>query len=439
MRRLIDACNGVPEGRLRGMRSIFCTLFLAVVTILFPYVAKADSDRALLATMIDMCESGLETSCHDVAEFYYGDERKRYLNEAFNFYKKACNAGLGKSCRMIGKMYYEGDLGAGDDTSIALKFFDMACDNEDASGCFLVATMLRDGQGAAADPERSVGYFRQACEKGSAGGCDEWGMAHFSETGDEIVNAEALAAFEKGCVLKSGDACFHAGRLHYKGLVTPADHAKALDRYASACSFGKKEACEKASRMYAQGDGTEKNEEKAFLYARGMQDQSVVAPPSESKDAPRPAFSESLLPPHTFKKLFAIHPLSLIITPFLLGIFSLQTDFDIAIHPVVGVSVDSTILAGGGMFGLQLNIGVILNFQKKFIKGWFVEPYVLLGFLVSPSVHPIMGAGVIIGYTAIWNNGFVLKSGLGVEGGIMVVNVLGMIAPRLLLGLGYAW
>jgi TPR repeat protein len=203
-------------------------------------------------------------------------------------YEKACTAGAGLGCALLGAMYLHGH-GVDPDREKALRYGERAralwvaaCEGAEPRWCTYAASLTGRG-GERGDLARA--YDRRACDQGIAAGCAlvqvarlglstgerddvERELSRLCEDGEPTA-CTGLASIERraprdadaarraaeltvrACELGNRDACMDAGVLSELGEWLPRDEAATRHRLGSACERGLAEAC-----LYLAQDAT---------------------------------------------------------------------------------------------------------------------------------------------------------------------------------------
>ncbi len=142
--------------------------------------------------------------------------------------------------------------------SVALAFYERACDATKDLGCLEVARALRDGRGdVPADPPRAYAAFRRLCEEQQrAEGCTTAGLMEWGGKGVGVDKAAAYAHFERGCSAGDGLGCFLQGAAAGAGEGAPKDETRAVELYRLACEREVLDGCDLLADAVEAGRGT---------------------------------------------------------------------------------------------------------------------------------------------------------------------------------------
>ena len=154
--------------------------------------------------------------------------------------RRACDAGEGRSCRLIGLAYRDGEV-LPKDPAEAARHLAMACDRADRSACAALAEL----HGERGELAQLVVLSRRACQMGHGEACAVLGSAYRRGEGVAANEAEALRWTNAGCQAGFRRACDILIGLDVK-LPLPAEIQ--ADLYRDACKHGVTTAC---ARLHA--------------------------------------------------------------------------------------------------------------------------------------------------------------------------------------------
>lgn len=159
---------------------------------------------------------------------------------AVKIYREMCDgplkAGSGKPCTALGKLSYENGGRSGPRAS-----FQTACTRSDYEGCYLLAEMMRNGEGGTEDQSGAHGKYTVACVMGKMPqACYNVGM-YEQYTLRNPRNAAAY--YDNACEGGVADACFFRGMI-LRDDPELKDVAAAKVSVNRSCTLGNKGACE---------------------------------------------------------------------------------------------------------------------------------------------------------------------------------------------------
>ena len=120
------------------------------------------------------CDLSDNLGCAGLADFYYqGLGVTQNFFEALKFNKKACDLNSETACYNLGVAYYEGK-GTMQDIANAKKYFEKACNTNHAMACNNLGFLYDNGQGVRQNRTTAKEYYGKACDLGSQVGCDNY-------------------------------------------------------------------------------------------------------------------------------------------------------------------------------------------------------------------------------------------------------------------------
>jgi Sel1 repeat len=150
--------------------------------------------------------------------------------------KQACDIGLERACTsLVGMVKTDGDgvlMGP--------------CNQGDGRSCFMLGSVYYGGQGVTRNLERSATLFQQSCAAGFTRGCGQLGESYLFGEGVPKDFIKARQLLETACDGGYGEGCFNVGIMHRQGVAAPKNEIVALARFRQGCGFGSQKACEAA-------------------------------------------------------------------------------------------------------------------------------------------------------------------------------------------------
>lgn len=121
--------------------------------------------------------------------------------EAFNYYRKGCDAGCAQSCFAVGLMLTSADAipGVARDNRLGMEFLDKACTMGNAEGCYFASGQLIAGNrpGVPRDMRKAFGYTERACELGNMYACSNLSLMYAKGEGVTKDEEKARAYRQK--------------------------------------------------------------------------------------------------------------------------------------------------------------------------------------------------------------------------------------------------
>lgn len=144
-------------------------LFLTLSLLSGSYAAQYEENTRL-------CDEGNMVGCYNMGIMYMKGIRGASKNEdqAFAYFKKACQGGDIDGCLNAGK-YFEDGIGVKQAYTKAAVFYTIACNGGEAYACMMLGNIYRDGKGTIEhDSQKAAGYFKQVCDFGYSVGCEQY-------------------------------------------------------------------------------------------------------------------------------------------------------------------------------------------------------------------------------------------------------------------------
>ncbi len=172
-----------------------------------------------------------------------------------------CEKGHAGSCFVLGSMLRDGQ-GAKKDWKRAASLLSKACDEADAQACRAAGVMVAAGHGVKRDGKLAQTMLTSSCDGGDALGCVELGKLMLS---DETLNAgDAQFVFRKACYGGEYEGCTWLGNMRQEGLGGMKSSPKIANKfYEKGCKEGSSLACYKLGLNTRAGTGTKKDKTKA--------------------------------------------------------------------------------------------------------------------------------------------------------------------------------
>ena len=146
----------------------------------------------------------------------------------------------------------------------AAKLWSEACESGNATGCYELSIVYRDGEGVARDPAKSEKLLIRACDGGDGRGC--FNLANLADPpskvdlteehiagGNPAQQAKATALYGRSCGAGFQQACANLGSRLARGIGAPKDLVKAVALLKGACESGQPDmgpACFQLSELY---------------------------------------------------------------------------------------------------------------------------------------------------------------------------------------------
>ncbi|MET0402047.1 MAG: tetratricopeptide repeat protein [Cystobacter sp.] len=129
--------------------------------------AAPDKTAVALAARDEACPGGTVKGCVDGAA---EAERKGELPRAVELYTRGCDAGVARACTLLGTLVWQG-RGASADPQRAYSLYAKACEAGDSAGCFSAAICHRTGACAEKNDAQATALLQKACDGGDSRAC----------------------------------------------------------------------------------------------------------------------------------------------------------------------------------------------------------------------------------------------------------------------------
>ena len=193
----------------------------------------------VLSRILDVqCQQNTASSCFTLGMLLSDGKRlPRNPTGAGRSFRQACDLGLESACSSLVTMVHtDGDV-------VLLQ----PCSNGDGRSCFMLGSLYYGGLGVSRNLEYSAALFQQSCTAGFTRGCGQLGESYLFGEGvpKDIIKARQI--LENACDAGYGPGCFNVGIMHRKGIDTPKNEPLAQARFRRGCDLGYGQACEALS------------------------------------------------------------------------------------------------------------------------------------------------------------------------------------------------
>jgi hypothetical protein len=152
--------------------------------------------------------------------------------------KQACDLGSDNACgSLLNIVQTDGD-------SVLRE----PCNRGDGKSCFMLGSLYYGGQGVRRNLEYSAALFQQSCTAGFTRGCGQLGESYLFGEGVPKDIPRARQILEDACAAGYGAGCFNVGIMHREGIETPKNVPLAQARFRRGCDLGYGQACEALAR-----------------------------------------------------------------------------------------------------------------------------------------------------------------------------------------------
>ncbi len=190
----------------------------------------------VLARTLDVqCQHKSATGCFSLGVLLSGGKGlPRDPIGAERTFKQACDLGLESACGSLLNIV------ATDGDGVLLE----PCNRGDGRSCFMLGSLYYGGQGVGRNLERSATLFQQSCTAGFTRGCGQLGESYLFGEGVPKDMVRARQILDTACDGGYAEGCFNVGIMHRQGIATPINEALAETRFRRGCDLGDPKACE---------------------------------------------------------------------------------------------------------------------------------------------------------------------------------------------------
>jgi hypothetical protein len=191
--------------------------------------------RVLAQTLDVQCQHNTASGCFTLGVLLSGGKGlPRDPIGAGRSFKQACDLGLESACSNLVNMV------ATDGDGVLLE----PCRRGDGRSCFMLGSLYYGGQGVRRNLEYSATLFQQSCTAGFTRGCGQLGESYLFGEGvpKDMVKARQILA--NACDAGYGPGCFNVGIMHRQGIATPKNESLAQARFRQGCDRGDRNACQ---------------------------------------------------------------------------------------------------------------------------------------------------------------------------------------------------
>lgn len=216
-----------------------------------------NSDAQAVSYFSKACNLDKQTACFQAANAYKQAKGvKADIKKASMYFAYAChflvplNANKGKACTQKGLILLK--QAQEDEKNIqaiyqGFSFFQKACKNNDAQGCFELGEAYRTGKGVAGSDEYAKQYYRLGCNGEFAESCLWAGNMNAA-----VNPVDATQYYYTGCSLNNTQACFELAQRYRLGKAISQNLGLAIITYEQICSAKLPAACYWQARLQQQ-------------------------------------------------------------------------------------------------------------------------------------------------------------------------------------------
>lgn len=209
------------------------------------------------------CNKNDAGACHNLAVQFY--ESKDYQN-AFKYFKKACELKFNQSCFNIGLMSEQGK-GTPKDEFKAFDMFSKTCIKNKKGkynpyfGCANLAFLYLDGRGVRQNFKAGIEILNDTCKDGNLANCEI--LSNIYNDGYSGITKDtnkAMEILEFSCKKGEINACLKISNNLLDGNITDQKKIqKGISMLENVCKLKNSEACLKLGIYYTNGNFVKQN------------------------------------------------------------------------------------------------------------------------------------------------------------------------------------
>lgn len=246
---------------------------------LVPRVESAQDPRGAIDEIMPIleegCKAGDEISCLTATSLLGRLEHPDMVRRWKNVYRRACRAGSGHACYVLGRLNEDTARGQRHQV-LAAGYYQRACEHDYGPGCAGFGRMSLSGKGVDRDEERGRALFRRACALGERHVCEPEHAAPppdnlFHRTAFGSRSAHHFEMFQVACDSGFKHACTFTAKLIQRGSFGRkylVDAELITDLYRRGCELGAAESCYLLAGRLRYGRGVDEDLEQAIAVAK---------------------------------------------------------------------------------------------------------------------------------------------------------------------------
>ncbi|CDZ76966.1 Putative beta-lactamase HcpC precursor [Legionella massiliensis] len=150
-----------------------------------------------------------------------------------------------------------------DDYAKAVDSYQLAAQQNDATGQFDLGLMYAEGKGMPVNYPKAIEYFTKAADQGYSEAETQLAELYFNGQGVGRDQQKALQLYRKSANTGDAHALYQLGLLSETGVATKLDYSAAVNFYTQAAAKGNEKGKLALARMYQYGLGVGKDAEQA--------------------------------------------------------------------------------------------------------------------------------------------------------------------------------
>jgi TPR repeat protein len=164
--------------------------------------------------------------------------------EAHTWYDKACVAGDGAACGVVGRMAMSGDQGIAYNASVGIPRLKRGCELGGRNACYEFGYNHSQGRGVPDDPHAAWRRYLQACGMGHLRACGSLGVLLLEGRGTVQNVAHAVAVLTYACERGDGPACRNLSQTWATGNGVEVNAARARWAAERGCALAHAGSCQ---------------------------------------------------------------------------------------------------------------------------------------------------------------------------------------------------
>jgi TPR repeat protein len=231
-------------------------------TYMLGLASTADSAKTADSLFRLACSLKDATGCNNLGDaFSFGIGVRESEDSAVHFFRIGCDSLTPPNltaCHRLGARIRDGKGVARPDTTLAIKYFERACNESDTAGqssgmgwvslafqlMQSVEAHKQHDRGDTITAQRAYRLYSISCRRGTALACNNLGAmlnAHYPGISTDSVRAATL--FRQSCENGEGFSCRNVGAAILARRASRSDSSRALDFYRQGCDYADKESC----------------------------------------------------------------------------------------------------------------------------------------------------------------------------------------------------
>lgn len=168
---------------------------------------------------------------------------------AVYWYTQSAQAGRVSSYVKLARMFERGEAGVAVSPEEALRYYELAGQNDDAQSLFTIGKRYADGDGVTVDKVRAVELFERAAKAGDSRAFARLGDLYSDTSAWPTEPAQAAMWYERAAATGDDKAMYKLADLYDRGRLGPRDQVTAYRWYLLAARNGHPRGPERLDRL----------------------------------------------------------------------------------------------------------------------------------------------------------------------------------------------